>query len=111
MTSPDPAATWTADPAWHHNDQRGRRGASTRYRTMPTPEICALDLPPRAERNVLGLWALTNMPIDAAQVLAEMAVAKNIDMPICTAVAAVLSKEQSVDQAIESLLTRPIRGE
>lgn len=69
MSAPEPAATWTADPAWHHNDQRGRRGASTRYRTMPTPEICALPLPPRAERNVLGLWALTNMPIDAAQVL------------------------------------------
>ena len=46
-----------------------------------------------------------------APVILEMARAKNIDMPISIAVAAVLAGELSVDRAIESLLTRPIRSE
>ena len=40
-----------------------------------------------------------------------MAAAKNIDMPISAAVAAVLAGKLSVDAAIESLLTRPIKAE
>lgn len=46
-----------------------------------------------------------------APVLLEMARAKNIDMPISTAVAAVLTKELSVDEAISALLSRPIKAE
>ena len=46
-----------------------------------------------------------------AAVLVEMAIEKNIDMPIATAVAAVLDGRLSVDAAIESLLTRPFRAE
>jgi glycerol-3-phosphate dehydrogenase (NAD(P)+) len=46
-----------------------------------------------------------------APVLVEMAKEKNIDMPIATAVAAVLDGRLSVDQATESLLTRPLRAE
>jgi len=46
-----------------------------------------------------------------APVLLQMARAKNIEMPISAAVAAVLAEELSVDEAIESLLTRPIRAE
>jgi glycerol-3-phosphate dehydrogenase (NAD(P)+) len=46
-----------------------------------------------------------------APVLLEMAREKNIDMPISTAVAAVLSGKTSVDRAIESLLARPIKSE
>ena len=46
-----------------------------------------------------------------APVLLEMARAKNIEMPICTAIAAVLAEKLSVDKAIESLLTRPIKAE
>ncbi|HEY4141283.1 MAG TPA: NAD(P)H-dependent glycerol-3-phosphate dehydrogenase [Pseudolabrys sp.] len=46
-----------------------------------------------------------------APVLLEMARAKNIEMPICTAIAAVLADKLSVDKAIESLLTRPIKAE
>jgi glycerol-3-phosphate dehydrogenase (NAD(P)+) len=46
-----------------------------------------------------------------APVILEMARAKNIDMPISIAVAAVLAGKLSVDRAIESLLTRPIRSE
>src|SRR5262245_21567235 len=49
--------------------------------------------------------------IFTAPVLLEMARAKNIEMPIAGAVAAVLSGKMSVEQAIESLLTRPLRSE
>jgi glycerol-3-phosphate dehydrogenase (NAD(P)+) len=46
-----------------------------------------------------------------APVLLEMARAKNVDMPIGFAVAAVLAKTLSVDQAIAALLARPIKAE
>ncbi len=46
-----------------------------------------------------------------APVLLEMAHAKDIDMPISTAVAAVLAGKLSVDEAIAALLTRPIKAE
>ncbi len=46
-----------------------------------------------------------------APVLAEMARAKNVDMPISMAVAAVLAKKLSVDEAIAALLARPIKAE
>jgi glycerol-3-phosphate dehydrogenase (NAD(P)+) len=46
-----------------------------------------------------------------APVLLEMARAKNVDMPISAAVAAVLAEKMSVDEAIESLLTRPLKSE
>jgi glycerol-3-phosphate dehydrogenase (NAD(P)+) len=46
-----------------------------------------------------------------APVLLEMARARNIEMPISAAIAAVLAEKLSVDAAIESLLTRPIKSE
>jgi glycerol-3-phosphate dehydrogenase (NAD(P)+) len=46
-----------------------------------------------------------------APVLLEMAREKKVDMPISAAVAAVLAEKLSVDEAIESLLTRPIKSE
>jgi glycerol-3-phosphate dehydrogenase (NAD(P)+) len=46
-----------------------------------------------------------------APALVEMAKKMNIDMPIAAAVAAVLDGQLSVDQATESLLTRPLRAE
>ena len=46
-----------------------------------------------------------------APVLLEMARAKNIDMPISSAIAAVLANKLTVDEAIESLLARPLRAE
>jgi glycerol-3-phosphate dehydrogenase (NAD(P)+) len=49
--------------------------------------------------------------IFTAPVLLEMAREKEVEMPIASAVAAVLSKSMSVDAAIESLLTRPLRSE
>ena len=46
-----------------------------------------------------------------APVLLEMAREKDVEMPISAAVAAVLAQDLSVDQAIESLMTRPFRAE
>jgi glycerol-3-phosphate dehydrogenase (NAD(P)+) len=46
-----------------------------------------------------------------APVLLEMARDKNVEMPISSAVAAMLSGKMSVDEAIESLLTRPLKSE
>jgi len=46
-----------------------------------------------------------------APVLLEMARVKNVEMPISAAVAAVLAEQMSVDEAIESLMTRPFRAE
>ena len=49
--------------------------------------------------------------VATAPVLVEIAKEKNVDMPIAAAVAAVLDGRLSVDQATESLLTRPLRAE
>lgn len=46
-----------------------------------------------------------------APVLVDMALAKGVDMPIASAVAAVLDGTLAVDAAIEALLTRPFRAE
>src|SRR5476651_2206532 len=46
-----------------------------------------------------------------APVLLEMAREKKVDMPISAAVAAVLAGKLNVDEAIESLLTRPLKSE
>jgi len=46
-----------------------------------------------------------------APVLLEMAREKNVEMPISAAVAAVLAEKMNVDEAIESLLTRPLKSE
>ncbi len=46
-----------------------------------------------------------------APVLLEMARAKNVEMPIGFAVADVLARRMTLDQAIESLLARPIKAE
>jgi glycerol-3-phosphate dehydrogenase (NAD(P)+) len=46
-----------------------------------------------------------------APVLLTMARERSVDMPIAAAVAALLDETMSVDQAIESLLTRPLKAE
>jgi glycerol-3-phosphate dehydrogenase (NAD(P)+) len=46
-----------------------------------------------------------------ARALVELATEKSVEMPIATAVAAVMDDKLSVDQAIEGLLTRPLRAE
>jgi glycerol-3-phosphate dehydrogenase (NAD(P)+) len=40
-----------------------------------------------------------------------MAAEKKVEMPISNAVAAVLADMMNVDEAIESLLTRPLKAE
>jgi len=59
----------------------------------------------RARKDRLAEGAFT------AAALVELANEKHVEMPIATAVAAVLDGKFSVDQAIESLLTRPFRAE
>ena len=49
--------------------------------------------------------------IFTAPVLVEMANAKGIDMPIANAVVDILAGRASVDEATETLLTRPFRAE
>jgi glycerol-3-phosphate dehydrogenase (NAD(P)+) len=46
-----------------------------------------------------------------ASVLLEMAHERSVDMPISAAVAALLDRKMSVDEAIESLLARPLKAE
>jgi glycerol-3-phosphate dehydrogenase (NAD(P)+) len=46
-----------------------------------------------------------------APVLIELAQSKNIDMPVSSAVAAILAGKVTIDAAIEGLLTRPFRAE
>lgn len=48
---------------------------------------------------------------DTAPALVELAMAKKIEMPIASAIAKVLGGAMSVDEAIESLLTRPFKAE
>jgi glycerol-3-phosphate dehydrogenase (NAD(P)+) len=46
-----------------------------------------------------------------APVLIELAASQNIDMPVSSAVAAILSGAATIDEAIEGLLTRPFKAE
>jgi glycerol-3-phosphate dehydrogenase (NAD(P)+) len=64
-------------------------------------------------RAVKDIHATTGLAEGAftAPVLLEMARAHSVEMPIAAAIAAVLAGEMTVDEAIESLLTRPLRAE
>ena len=46
-----------------------------------------------------------------APVLIELAASQDVDMPVSNAVAAILSGVTTIDDAIESLLTRPFKAE
>ena len=46
-----------------------------------------------------------------ASAIADIAEAKGIDLPICTSVHAIISGKMAVDDAINALLTRPLRRE
>ncbi|EJN06984.1 glycerol-3-phosphate dehydrogenase [Bradyrhizobium sp. YR681] len=46
-----------------------------------------------------------------APVLVELAAARNVDMPVSQAVAAILDERLTIDAAIEGLLTRPFKAE
>jgi glycerol-3-phosphate dehydrogenase (NAD(P)+) len=62
----------------------------------------------RGERRAKGKLAEGEF---TAPVLIELAASKNVDMPVSKAVAAILSGETTIDEAIENLLTRPFRAE
>jgi glycerol-3-phosphate dehydrogenase (NAD(P)+) len=63
-----------------------------------------------ASKDIHGTTGLAEGAF-TAPVLLEMARALKVDMPIASAVAAVLAERMSVDEAIESLLARPIGAE
>jgi glycerol-3-phosphate dehydrogenase (NAD(P)+) len=46
-----------------------------------------------------------------APVLIELAASQKVDMPVSSAIAAILSGVATIDEAIESLLTRPFKAE
>jgi glycerol-3-phosphate dehydrogenase (NAD(P)+) len=46
-----------------------------------------------------------------APVLIELAASKDVDMPVSSAVAAILNRAVTIDEAIEGLLTRPFKAE
>jgi glycerol-3-phosphate dehydrogenase (NAD(P)+) len=58
---------------------------------------------PRRERLAEGEFT--------APVLVELATSKNVDMPVSSAVAAILGGKTTIDDAIGNLLTRPFRAE
>ena len=65
-----PAAVFCPDPPWQLNDHANPTGGASRlYETMTTADLCALELPPLAERHVVILWRLASMLPDALAVL------------------------------------------
>jgi glycerol-3-phosphate dehydrogenase (NAD(P)+) len=62
----------------------------------------------RGERPAAGKLAEGEF---TAPVLIELAASQNVDMPVSNAVAAILSGAVTIDEAIESLLTRPFTAE
>ena len=61
--------------------------------------------------EVLGKRIAVTEGVYTASALVEMAAARGIDMPIAQAVHAVISGLSTVDEAIEALLSRPLRAE
>jgi glycerol-3-phosphate dehydrogenase (NAD(P)+) len=64
----------------------------------------------RAVEDIHGATGLAEGAF-TAPVLLEMAHAHKVEMPIASAIAALLAGRMTVDEAIESLLTRPLRAE
>ena len=62
----------------------------------------------RGERPTAGKLAEGEF---TAPVLIELAASQNVDMPVSSAVAAILGDAMTIDAAIESLLTRPFKAE
>lgn len=61
--------------------------------------------------EVLGTRRSVSEGIYTARAVVDLARQKDVEMPICAAVDAVLSGRLSIDDAIESLLSRPARPE
>ena len=62
----------------------------------------------RGERPASGKLAEGEF---TAPVLIELAASQNVEMPVSSAVAAILGKQLTIDAAIEGLLTRPFKAE
>jgi glycerol-3-phosphate dehydrogenase (NAD(P)+) len=65
----------------------------------------------RTVEEVLKKRSTVAEGVYTASALVEMAAARNIDMPIAQSVHSVVSGRATVDQAIEALLSRPLRAE
>jgi glycerol-3-phosphate dehydrogenase (NAD(P)+) len=65
----------------------------------------------RSVEEVLKKRPTVTEGVYTASALTDMAAAKGIDMPIAQAVHAVVSGRVGVDEAIEALLSRPLRAE
>jgi glycerol-3-phosphate dehydrogenase (NAD(P)+) len=65
----------------------------------------------RSLQEVLKARTSVTEGVHTAGALVEMAAARGIDMPIAKAVHAVISGAATVDEAIEALLSRPLRAE
>jgi glycerol-3-phosphate dehydrogenase (NAD(P)+) len=65
----------------------------------------------RSLKEVLGQRVAVTEGVYTASALVEMAQARGIEMPIAEAVHAVISGLATVDEAIEALLSRPLRAE
>ncbi len=61
--------------------------------------------------EVLGPRKSVSEGVYTASALIEIAGVSGLDLPICEAVHSVVSGEQTVDQAIEDILARPLRAE
>ncbi|MDA7949529.1 MAG: NAD(P)-dependent glycerol-3-phosphate dehydrogenase [Hyphomicrobiaceae bacterium] len=61
--------------------------------------------------EVLGARRSVSEGVYTASAVVEIAQDKGLDLPICSAVHAIVSGSVGVDQAIEELLARPIRAE
>lgn len=61
--------------------------------------------------EVLGQRNSVTEGVYTASAAMEIANRKHVDMPICEAVNAVVSGQSTVDEAIDSLLSRPLRSE
>ncbi len=66
-----PARLVYADCPWQMDDSLpgDTRGASKRYTTLSTEDLCRLVLPPIADRAILAFWKLASMPRDALDVI------------------------------------------
>ena len=61
--------------------------------------------------EVLGARNSVSEGVYTAAALAELAASLKLDLPICQSVNAVVSGAMNVDEAIEDLLSRPLRPE
>ena len=65
----------------------------------------------RAPEDILSERAAVTEGVATAPALIALADRHSVDMPICRAVAAILSGQQNLEAAVKDLLSRPFKGE